>query len=50
VAEKARAAIPVGRYGTVEEFGAVGAFLVSEAARYVTGSIVRCDGGAIKSV
>ena len=50
IAAEARAAIPVGRYGTVEEFGSVGAFLVSEPARYVTGSVVRCDGGAIKGV
>jgi 3-oxoacyl-[acyl-carrier protein] reductase len=50
IAAKARADIPVGRYGTVDEFGSVGAFLVSDPARYVTGSVVRCDGGAIKSV
>ncbi len=46
----ARATIPMGRYGTVEEFAAVGAFLVSEAASYVTGSLIRCDGGLVKSV
>lgn len=44
------ATIPAGRYGRVDEFGAVGAFLVSEPASYVTGSIVRCDGGLIRSV
>jgi 3-oxoacyl-[acyl-carrier protein] reductase len=44
------ASIPIGRYGTTEEFGAVGAFLLSEQASYVTGSIVRCDGGLIRSV
>ena len=44
------ASIPAGRYGRVEEFGAVAAFLVSEPASYVTGSIVRCDGGSIRSV
>lgn len=42
--------IPTGRYGTVEEFGSVGAFIVSEPASYVTGSIIRCDGGLIRSV
>lgn len=42
--------IPIGRYGTVEEFGSVGAFLVSEQASYITGSIIRCDGGLIRSV
>ena len=42
--------IPAGRYGTVEEFASVAAFLVSGPASYVTGSLVRCDGGSIKSV
>ena len=50
VAAEARAAIPVGRYGTVEEFAAVATFLVSEKAAYVTGSMVRVDGGLIRSV
>ncbi|QRM54778.1 SDR family oxidoreductase [Sinorhizobium sp. BG8] len=43
-------AIPAGRYGTVEEFAAVAAFLCSERASYVTGSLIRCDGGAARSV
>jgi len=47
---RSRATIPAGRYGKVEEFAAVAAFLVSERASYVTGSQIRCDGGAIKSV
>ena len=45
-----RATIPAGRYGTVEEFAAVAAFLASAQASYVTGSLVRCDGGAIRGV
>ena len=45
-----QATIPAGRYGKVEEFGAVAAFLLSEPASYVTGSIIRCDGGSIRSV
>lgn len=52
--EEVRAAsqstIPARRYGTVEEFGAVAAFLVSEPASYVTGGVIRCDGGSIRSV
>lgn len=44
------AAIPAGRYGTVEEFAATAAFLCSQPASYVTGSIIRCDGGAARSV
>ncbi|WP_420410517.1 SDR family oxidoreductase [Hoeflea sp.] len=50
VAEAARAQIPAGRYGAVEEFGATAAFLVSAKASYINGSMIRCDGGAIKSV
>ncbi|MBT8080464.1 MAG: SDR family oxidoreductase [Gammaproteobacteria bacterium] len=50
VATAAKAAIPAGRYGTVEEFGNVAAFLCSERASYMTGGLVRCDGGAIKGV
>ncbi|MGJ8543904.1 MAG: SDR family oxidoreductase [Sulfitobacter sp.] len=45
-----RATIPAGRYGTVEEFASVCAFLASAQASYVTGGLIRCDGGAIKSV
>lgn len=50
VARESFATIPAGRYGTVEEFGAVAAFLASAGASYVTGSIIRVDGGAIRSV
>jgi len=42
--------IPVGRLGTPEEFGAVAAFLASPLAAYITGSLIRIDGGLIKSV
>lgn len=38
--------IPAGRYGEPDEFGEVGAFLCSEPASYVTGTAIRCDGGA----
>jgi 3-oxoacyl-[acyl-carrier protein] reductase len=44
------AQIPAGRYGTVQEFAAVATFLLSMPASYVTGSIVRVDGGYIRSV
>jgi 3-oxoacyl-[acyl-carrier protein] reductase len=44
------ATIPAGRYGTIEEFAATAAFLVSAPASYITGSIVRVDGGYIRSV
>ncbi len=43
------AQIPIGRYGTVEEFAAVAAFLASERASYVTGIGLAVDGGLIKA-
>lgn len=42
--------IPAGRYGQVREFGDVACFLASERASYVTGSTIRVDGGATRSV
>ncbi len=52
--EKIKAAshaqIPLGRYGTIEEFGRTGAFLLSDAASYITGSSLAVDGGALKTV
>ncbi len=38
--------IPLGRVGRAEEVANVAAFLVSEAASYVTGSSINLDGGA----
>lgn len=42
--------IPLGRYGTPEEFAKVVAFLVSEANTYVTGQAFLVDGGLVKSI
>ena len=42
--------IPWGRYGTIEEFGRAGAFLLSNAASYITGETLIVDGGAMKTV
>lgn len=50
ISAESAATIPAGRYGTVEEFGAVAAFLASGPASYVTGSMLRVDGGAIRSI
>jgi 3-oxoacyl-[acyl-carrier protein] reductase len=43
------ATIPIGRYGTPEDVGELVAFLASDAAAYITGTGVRCDGGYVKS-
>jgi 3-oxoacyl-[acyl-carrier protein] reductase len=42
------ATIPLGRIGEVEEFGRMGAFLLSPAASYISGQTVLVDGGASK--
>ena len=43
-------AIPAGRHGRPDEFADVVTFLASPRAGYVTGSIVRIDGGMIANV
>jgi 3-oxoacyl-[acyl-carrier protein] reductase len=50
VVSASKLTIPIGRYGTVEEFGAVAAFLAGVPAAYITGSILRVDGGYMKSL
>jgi len=40
------ATIPVGRYGTIEEFGAACAFLCSQHAGFIVGQNILLDGGA----
>jgi 3-oxoacyl-[acyl-carrier protein] reductase len=47
---QSRAAIPAGRYGDPAEFASVAAFLASPHASYMTGGILRVDGGMIRSV
>jgi NAD(P)-dependent dehydrogenase (short-subunit alcohol dehydrogenase family) len=49
--DRVRGANALGRIGTVEEIGDVVVFLVSDAARYVTGATIVADGGflAVKS-
>ena len=50
VEQASRAGIPAGRYGRPEEFGSVVAFLAGAPASYITGSVIRADGGLIRSV
>ncbi len=47
--EKNYQAIPAGRYGTAEEFGATCAFLCSQHAGFMVGQNVLLDGGAYNS-
>lgn len=44
------ASIPLGRLGDPAEFGRVAAFLVSDAASYVSGSMVPVDGGSLRTL
>jgi 3-oxoacyl-[acyl-carrier protein] reductase len=50
VAAESLKGIPIARLGKPEEYGDVVAFLASERAAYITGSIIRVDGGMIPSV
>jgi 3-oxoacyl-[acyl-carrier protein] reductase len=50
VAAASRATIPAGRYGRVEEFADTVCFIASERASYITGSMIRVDGGAVRGL
>ena len=50
VSDMEQATIPLKRYGSVEEFGSVATFICSAPASYITGSLIRCDGGSIRGV
>jgi 3-oxoacyl-[acyl-carrier protein] reductase len=50
VEAESTAVIPAGRLGKPEEYGDVVAFLASERAAYITGSVIRVDGGLIPSI
>lgn len=50
VAAQSAAGIPVGRYGRPAEFASAVAFLASEQASFINGSVLRVDGGMIASL
>jgi NAD(P)-dependent dehydrogenase (short-subunit alcohol dehydrogenase family) len=43
--EAAKKRNPLGRFGTMEEFANLAAFLISDGAGYVNGEVVTMDGG-----
>lgn len=47
MAKKWTSAMPLGRYGTVEDMGLASAFLLSDSAAWMTGSVLTVDGGLI---
>lgn len=42
--------IPLGRYGEPDEYGRMAAFLLSDAAAYITGASVQVDGGLVRGL
>ena len=43
--ENIAASIPMGSMGTTEDVAKAAAFLASDGARYITGQVLRVDGG-----
>jgi 3-oxoacyl-[acyl-carrier protein] reductase len=49
VEEQARQDVPAARLGTPEEYGDLVAFIASERAGYLTGTVIPIDGGLLRS-
>lgn len=50
VNQRAMEKIPLGRFGTPDEFGQVVAYLLSPANTYITGSTIMVDGGYVNAL
>lgn len=50
VTTESTASIPLGRYGDPQEYADAVAFLASRNASYITGSVIRVDGGLLANV
>jgi 3-oxoacyl-[acyl-carrier protein] reductase len=48
--ETARRDVPAGRLGTAEEYGDLVAFLCSDRAGYITGTVIPIDGGMLRGI
>ena len=50
VQRQSRASIPAARYGEPAEFAALVTFIASARSSYITGSVIRVDGGMIRTL
>jgi 3-oxoacyl-[acyl-carrier protein] reductase len=50
IRDRSRSLIPIGRYGEPEEVAALAAFACSSLASYITGAVLRVDGGLVRHV
>ena len=50
VVTESTGSIPIGRYGNPEEYADAVAFLASNRASYITGSVIRVDGGLLANI
>ena len=48
--DRLAAEVPLGRLGAPEDFGAIAAFLSSEQAGFITGTVLSVDGGSTRGV